>query len=164
MSRFLKQLQGLQSLIGTLEEWLVIVLVAAMAVIINLQIVARYLFDAPYIWPEEVSRLLLVWMSFIGAAALMRRGGDIAVDTFTALMPARARRVAFIVRDVLMIGVFSLVAVQGFHLAQAVATMPLVATEWPTSLLAWPLVLGGGLIAFHTLTRLLGHFCLAPER
>jgi TRAP-type C4-dicarboxylate transport system permease small subunit len=85
----LSPLLRLDSWIGTLEEWLGIALVAAMMGVVNLQVVARYLFDKPFIWPEEVSRLILIWLAFLGAAALIRRGGDIAVDTFIDMLQPR---------------------------------------------------------------------------
>ncbi len=56
-----------QSRLGRLEEWAAMGLVAALAAVVNLQIAARYLFESPFIWPEEVSRLLLVWLSFIAS-------------------------------------------------------------------------------------------------
>jgi len=145
----------MQTGFGQAEEWLAIGLVAAMAVVVNLQIVARYLFDSPFIWCEEVARLILVWLTFVAAAALIRRGGDIAVDTFVDMLPRDARHRVLAARDVLMIAVFGLVAWQGFRLARAVAGMPLVATEWPTSLLAWPVVVGCLLIVLHVALRLL---------
>ena len=156
------RLQVLQAGIGRIEESCAIVLVAALALVVNLQIVARYVLGAPYVWPEEVSRLILVWLSFLASAALIRRGGDIAVDTFTSMMSPPMRRGLLIVRDLLMIGVFLLVAFHGFRLVQAVAGMPLVATELPTSLLAWPVVIGCLLIAFHAAVRLAGVLAAAP--
>lgn len=128
-------------------------LVAAMAVVVNLQVVARYLFDSPFIWCEEVTRLILVWLTFVASAALVRRGGDIAINTFVDMLPAAARRPFIAVRDGLMLLVFGFVAWEGWRLAGAVAGMPLVATEWPTALLAWPLVVGGVLTVFHVVVR-----------
>lgn len=150
---WLAQLLRVDGAIGKLEEWIGIVLVLAMAIVVNLQVVARYVFDKPFIWPEEVSRLILVWMAFVGAAALIRRGGDIAVDTFIDLLPPPRRRAMLLVRDVVMVAVYGLVAWQGWRLAGNVAGMPLVATEWPTSLLAWPVVAGGVLVVLHMLVR-----------
>jgi TRAP-type C4-dicarboxylate transport system permease small subunit len=156
-------LNGLQGGIGWIEETVAILLVAALALVVNLQIVARYVFEAPFVWPEEVSRLILVWLSFLAAAALTRRGGDIAVDTFTGMMSPPVRRGFLVLRDLLMIAVFLLVAFHGFRLVQAVAGMPLVATELPTALLAWPIVVGGLLIALHTGLRLAGLVSQDPQ-
>lgn len=153
MPTWLSPLLKFHGRVGQLEEWLCIVLVAAMAIVVNLQVVARYVFDQPFIWPEEVSRLILIWMAFVGAAALIRRGGDIAVDTFVDMLPPARRRAMLAIRDLVMVAVYSLVAWQGWSLAGNLAGMPLVATEWPTALLAWPVVVGGVLIVLHVLVR-----------
>lgn len=150
--------------VGQLEEWLCILLVAAMAIVVNLQIAARYVFDKPFIWPEEVSRLILIWMAFIGAAALIRRGGDIAVDTFVDMLSPGRRRAMLAIRDLVMVAVYSLVAWQGWGLAGNVAGMPLVATEWPTALLAWPVAVGGVLIVLHVLVRRASVWSGLPDR
>lgn len=151
--KWLTRLLQVDGNIGKLEEWLGILLVALMALIVNLQVLARYAFDKPFIWPEEVSRMVLIWMTFLGAAALIRRGGDIAVDTFIDMLPPHWRRAMLMVRDLVMVAVYGLVAWQGWKLAGNVAGMPLVATEWPTALLAWPVVIGGVLVVLHVVAR-----------
>lgn len=137
------------------EEWVAMALITAMAVVVNLEIFARYLFGRPFIWSEEVTRLTLVWMTFIAVPALIRRGGDMVVDTFVNMLPLRLRRWAHASRDVVMIVVYAIVAWEGYRLAMAVSGMPLVVTDWPSSLLAWPLVLGGLLVILHVSLRLM---------
>lgn len=155
MHRMLSFLLALERGLGRLEDWVGIAAVAGLAIVVNLQIFARYLFHSPFIWPEEVARLLLVWMTFIGAAALARRGGDLAVDTFVEMLPRLPRRGLIMLRDAVMLVLFVFISSQGFALAKAVAGMPLAATGMPTDLLAWPVVAGGALIAFHCALRLL---------
>jgi len=144
----------LETRIGHAEEWVAMALIAAMAVLVNMQIFARYLFDHPIIWSEEVTRLSLGWLTFIAVPALIRRGGDMVVDTFVNMLPAVPRLWAHAVRDVLMVVVYGLVTWQGYRLTRAIAGMPLVVTEWPSSLMAWPLVIGGTLVIFHVGLRL----------
>lgn len=156
MASFLRRIRSVERWIAHAEEWFAMALVAALGIVVNLQIFARYVFNAPFIWPEEVSRLLLVWMTFIGSAALVRRGSEIAVDTFVLMLPSHARRTALACRDVVLVLLFGFIALEGFRLAQAVAGMPLIATDLPTSMLAWPIVVGGGLTAFHSAIRLAG--------
>lgn len=155
MQRILTPLIALERGLGHVEDWVGMAAVAGLAIVVNLQIFARYLFHAPFIWPEEIARLLLVWMTFVGAGALARRGGDLAVDTFVEMMPRVPRRYFLVLRDMTMLVLFAFIATQGYALAQAVAGMPLAATGLPTDLLAWPLLLGGSLIAFHCAVRLL---------
>lgn len=145
----------LDGVIGPVEETVGIVLVAMLAIVVNLQIFARYLFSSPFIWPEEAARLLMIWITFVGAAALTRRGADMAVDTFVLMMPERWQRRFMLMKDVVMAVLFVFVALQGYKLALAVAGMPLIALGWPTAMLAWPLVIGSVLIAFHSIVRVL---------
>jgi TRAP-type transport system small permease protein len=148
--------------IAFLEEFVGMVLIVAMAVIINLQIILRYLFNHPLIWPEEVSRLLLVWMTFIGAAVLVRRRTDIAIDTFVEMMPIIPRRAALVVGDVVMIVLSAFVAYEGVKLVDAVSGIELMATGLPTALIAWPLVFGSVLTVVHASVNLVYHW-LEPD-
>ena len=56
-----------------------------------LQILLRYAFDAPLIWSEELAKLLIVWIAFVGAAVVCWDGRHLNVDVFFALLPDRAR-------------------------------------------------------------------------
>ena len=156
MKAIFKRIGRLDDLLGMLEDAVGIVLVVILALVVNLQIFSRYLFHAPFIWPEEVARLLMIWIAFIGSAAVTRRGADMAVDTFVLLAPKGVQRMLAIVKDLVLAALFIFIAVQGNALASAVSNMPLIATGWPTSLLAWPLVVGGVLTAFHSLVRCTG--------
>jgi TRAP-type C4-dicarboxylate transport system permease small subunit len=151
----LRLLDRIETALGHAEELLAMALVVVLLAVVNLQIFARYLFHHPFIWPEEVSRLALVWMTFIGGAALTRIGGDLAVDTFLEMLPHRPKRIALMLRDSAMIVVFAIVAFEGVELARAVNNMPLVATGLPTALLAWPVIIGAGLVVFHCAVRLM---------
>ena len=46
----------------------------------SLQVIMRYVFDAPLQWPEELTQILLVWMTFIAAVGLSRQGLHIRVE------------------------------------------------------------------------------------
>ena len=79
---------------GAVEEGLAMLFLAGIAVVINLQVVSRYVMDDPFIWPEEISRILMVWASWWGAAAVTRRGLHIRFDMlllYIAPMLASAR-------------------------------------------------------------------------
>jgi TRAP-type C4-dicarboxylate transport system permease small subunit len=151
----LRLLKAVQAALGHAEELLAMALVVGLMGVVNLQIFARYIFHAPFIWPEEVSRLLLVWMTFIGGAALTRRGADLAVDTFIEMLPRLPKRLVLMLRDAIMLVVFAIICLEGFELAKAVNGMPLVATGLPTAMLAWPVIIGGALTVFHCTLRLI---------
>ena len=53
-------------------------------------VIARYLFDDPFQWSEEVAKLALIWMTFISAAFVMAEHRHIAVDMITTRISDRA--------------------------------------------------------------------------
>lgn len=55
------------------------------------QVFARYFFGAPFSWSEEVSRLALIWMTFIAAAFVMAEGRHITVDVISHRLSIRGR-------------------------------------------------------------------------
>jgi TRAP-type C4-dicarboxylate transport system permease small subunit len=75
-------------------RWLIIVLMLVMTVTVSLQIVFRYVLNAPLDWSEEVARFSFVWVSFFGASALMRVREHINVTVFTDNFPPRLRALA----------------------------------------------------------------------
>lgn len=61
---------------------LVMLLAAALVVVIAYQVFGRYvLLQAPR-WSEELGRILMIWMSFLGAALLIRYKRSIQVEFF----------------------------------------------------------------------------------
>lgn len=68
---------------------LVGILFAAIVTLTIAQVGFRYLLDAPLIWSEELAKLFLVWMVFLGAAVVAFDGKHLDVDVaFKALPPA----------------------------------------------------------------------------
>lgn len=64
----------------TIASLCLLIIVSTMAA----QVVARYVFAAPFQWSEEVARLALIWMTFISAAFVMAERRHIAVDMISS--------------------------------------------------------------------------------
>ena len=74
--------------LGRLAGWLYF----ATGVLIVWEVCARYLFVAPTIWAEELSRLLLMWATFLPMATLLRQRAHIRIPLLTERLGATARR------------------------------------------------------------------------
>ncbi|AQQ03842.1 hypothetical protein B0E33_09780 [Roseibium algicola] len=68
----------------------------ALGVILVIEVVARYFFNSPTIWVEEVARLLFVWSVFSGAAFLFRDGDHISVTILTDNLDHPKRKVFYL--------------------------------------------------------------------
>lgn len=64
---------------------------AFIVVIMVVQVVARYVFNASLIWAEELCRYILVWMTFLFIGIAFQRGELIAIDVVTQKLPARPK-------------------------------------------------------------------------
>jgi TRAP-type C4-dicarboxylate transport system permease small subunit len=63
--------------------------VAAMLVIVTANVLARYVFNAPLHWAEEVSALILILVGFFPAAYLWEKGGHVSFDLISKKLSAR---------------------------------------------------------------------------
>ena len=58
-----------------------------------LQVVMRYLFDNPLIWPEGLSKVFFIWMSYLAAGLLIKTRGHIVIDLFINKFPESLRNI-----------------------------------------------------------------------
>jgi len=66
------------------------------------QVVTRYGFNYPLTWPEELSTLLLVWITFVGTSLLLKREQHIEIDFFTNHFSRKAQKVISLINYLLM--------------------------------------------------------------
>jgi len=69
-----------------------IVQAAALFLIVVVAVIGRYVFGRSLTWTEEVPRYLLIWISFLGAAACVARREHVGFDVLFNALPAPARR------------------------------------------------------------------------
>lgn len=65
---------------------------AALFLIIVLAVIGRYVFGRSLTWTEEVPRYLLIWISFLGAAAGVAQREHVGFDVLFNALPAPVRR------------------------------------------------------------------------
>lgn len=111
-----------------------VILFAVLVCVTVWQVFTRQILDDPSTWSEELSKILFVWLSFIGSAFLFGERGHIAVD-FVArkFPPAGQKALAAFVQVAIVF--FALVAmIWGGYLASSIA--------WNQNLTALPFTIG----------------------
>ncbi|WP_439497455.1 TRAP transporter small permease [Bosea sp. (in: a-proteobacteria)] len=53
----------------------------------------RYVINSPIAWVEQVSNILFIWITFVGAAVLYRQKLHIGVDMFIEMLKGRTKEV-----------------------------------------------------------------------
>src|SRR5438105_14121901 len=96
------------------------VCLAAMVVLVFSNVVLRYVFNSGIPTSEELSRWLLVWLTFLGAIVALRQHAHLGVDTLVRALPPRGKLVCFMLSYLLMLYVDALLTLGSWK--QAVLT------------------------------------------
>lgn len=80
-----------------LEECLLILFLAAMAVIMGIQVLSRYVFGISLSWSEEAARYLFVWSGFLSVSYCTKKCVSIKIEQFVAAFPRRWKAVLKVV-------------------------------------------------------------------
>lgn len=121
----------------------------------------RYILNATPTWVEQASILIIVVITFFGAAIGIRERSHLSVEFFRDMLPPRGQTVLHTIADLLLIAFGGLMAYHGYGLAMfnLDTNIPLlnISEAWKSV----PLAIGGLLIclfsAYHMIGRLLGH-------
>jgi len=92
-------LHSLNLVLQRLLEWAVIAVVGVLFAGVLWGVITRFVFPFPSLWTEELARLLLIWVTFLGVAAVFLHGGVVLVsDTLAAgqLTPALQVRMGWV--------------------------------------------------------------------
>ncbi|MDQ2081372.1 TRAP transporter small permease [Xanthobacteraceae bacterium Astr-EGSB] len=101
---------ALQSRLVKLFEPLIVFSLAAMLVIVFGNVVLRYVFNSGISICEELSRMLFVWMTFIGAVVAVAEGTHLGMDSVIQRLPRKGVIICAIVSDLMIVACTMLVA------------------------------------------------------
>ena len=76
-----------------LEEVLLAAALAAMAVIMGVQVFCRYVLGASLSWSEELTRYIFIWAGFLSVSYCTKKCISIKIKQFVALFPRRGKAV-----------------------------------------------------------------------
>ncbi|HUH95075.1 MAG TPA: TRAP transporter small permease [Casimicrobiaceae bacterium] len=108
-----------------LLEWVVVALMVLLFVEVTLGVVFRFLGQA-LSWYDEVASHLLAWLTFYGAALASVKRAHIGCPEVVEMMPWRARRLASIVAQVIVIAFFVVLGSVGAWIMPVLATDALI--------------------------------------
>src|SRR4051812_44858925 len=102
--------RGIVSALLMASDAIAALLLLADLVVVCGSVLARFLFNAPVEWSDDVARGLMVGSSFFGAASALARSENLGVAFFADMLPAKMRSVVDAVSAVLVVLVSATVA------------------------------------------------------
>lgn len=112
-------------------------------------VITRYITAQPAAWAGEVAAFAFAWCVFIGAAAVAKRGGHVAIDMLTGLLPAAAQRVIGLLARLVGIGFCVTASVLAFRFSLANTDNPSAVLRMPLAVLYLAPALGFALMAWR---------------
>jgi TRAP-type C4-dicarboxylate transport system permease small subunit len=83
--------ERLQRTILRIEDGILMLLLSTMILLATSQILLRNLFETGISWADPTLRILVLWLSLLGAMAATRDNNHIQIDLLSRFLPATAR-------------------------------------------------------------------------
>jgi TRAP-type C4-dicarboxylate transport system permease small subunit len=120
-----------------LLEWVVIVLMAALAVEVTVGVAFRYS-GASLAWYDEVATILLAWVTFYGSALAVMKHAHMGVPEIVRMLPPGMRVAATLIAQACTLAFFALLAWIGYVVLEVLASdtlvsLPEVSVAWAQS-------------------------------
>ena len=129
------------------------ILLLIMVAVGTLQILVRYLPSETldFFWTEELARLLLVWLTFWGAAVVQRGGDHISMAVFADMLPAAWQRPLHLLSDAVIVVALAFLAWYGWTAAVSMTAQQTVGLGVTLAVLAYPVPICSALMIGYTL-------------
>lgn len=148
-----------------LEEWLLIIATIFITLLVFAQVLSRYIFNVSVGWSAELSRYLLIWITWVSASYTIRKRDHIRISMIVELFSSSVQKVVEVI-VILLWSVFAIVmAVVG---TEVVMNLQLMGQQTSTlNLPMWVVYLiipiGGVLMIMRLIQQLYFVFKKTPE-
>ncbi|TDY22032.1 tripartite ATP-independent transporter DctM subunit [Paraburkholderia sp. BL6665CI2N2] len=145
---------------GVLETLLYVgagVLLVVEVILLAAGVLARYVFDKPLVWSDELSSILFIWLAVFGACIAFRRGEHMRMTSLSTRTSERTRRFLDVMAVVLPMVFLSLIVQSAYDYAAAQSFMTMPALEISGAWRAAALPVGLALMWAFGLLELIRH-------
>ena len=122
---------------------------AGTIVVVAAGVVWRYVLRSPLVWTVELSRILFVWMTFLGAALAVKEGSHICVTLLVEHLPGRVRKYLGILRLILVVAFLGFMVYVGARWVQLTAGTRTPALGLPLNYVSYAALPVGFLLAIY---------------
>ena len=136
---------------------MIIILIAMMVLVTSLQIICRVFFNA-LSWSEEVTRYLLVYSTFFGAASVYKKSGHISVLVVQQLLPPRFQKFAAAFVNLLCLALFGIAVFYGFRYMKLQGNELSAALRVPMKYLYMSIPIGFSFMIVHAIDNIFSIF------
>jgi TRAP-type C4-dicarboxylate transport system permease small subunit len=143
-----------------LLRWYIILLMALLVALTFIQVVARYAMKAPFTGTDQLARIALVWLTFMGAAVAVWKNKNIRIETVEQFLPEPVRKTMFLIFDILLIILLIVMSCKAYELTEMGATQDIIATPFSYAAMYSSILAGSMLMLLFVVLRSLSRLGL----
>lgn len=109
----MKMIHSFDHAVNTILRWVVIIMLSVMSVVVFAQVVFRIVhLSIP--WSEELSKYLLIWSTFLGAAMCVRKSSLVGLEFLLSALPEHARKILKVILNLIICAILIFLIGVGF--------------------------------------------------
>ena len=148
-----------EAAVGVAIKVVIALLLVGMVVLVFMNVIFRYFLNSAIAWSEEISRFMMIWLSFLGAVIAFTRSEHLGLDLVVKAVPPKASRAITILADLLVLFALGLLVSGGYTLARETLlsgwTSP--ATDTPYGLVYMVVPFSAALLFLQAVIKLIEH-------
>lgn len=138
-----------------LEEYVSVFFLGMVLGVIAVQVAARYVFQSPIPWSEELARFSLIWLAFISSAFVLARGRHLMVDLVSGLFQRRGRIVLECISSAVILACSGMLLPAGYQFVVQMGRVKSAGLQIPMSWWYLAAFFGFALMALHSIVHLI---------
>jgi len=115
MDRFFECIEKIVSVLCKIFLLIASLMMAALVVIVCIDLALRYFFNAPLLWGTEVTEILLLYITFLGAAWVFKEDGHVVVDVLVGKTSGKQKKILMAFSYTLITVVSAVLIYYGFY-------------------------------------------------
>ena len=128
-----------------------------MTLIVGYAVIARYVFNRPIGWSEEIAVYLMVWAVFLGAAYTLKEDAHIGVDILISKAPVQVRRALLLFHYLAGLLLMSILLYHGIDMVALTIKMDSrsIAIDFPLVLTHMAVPVGSAILILQLISKLI---------
>lgn len=144
-----------------IAEWILMTLLAAMTVVVFVQVVFRWI-GAALPWSEEFARYCMIFLTYVGASIGIKRKSLVAIEAVVVLLPKKVQHIIEILVYLLIVVVSAVVFYYAWMLCARTMGQISPAMHIPMGFMYGALVIGFALVIVQAVIVIIRD--LTPDR
>ena len=138
-----------RQVLNRLLEDAVLILFSLLCILVFGEVVARYVFNYPFFWSEELTVYTFTWVSFLGAALALKNNRHVVVGVFVSWLPRTGQYAVTLIADLIVAAFLALLLIQSVRFWELSHTVRSITLEIPLSFVSGSLVAMALLMLFY---------------